>query len=150
MMTNLSKRKTLPHTPPPWVDSGAIFFITICCSPREVNQLCHPDTARHIFDTVAFRHENQIWHARLFLLMPDHVHALLSFPPEKPMARVVAQWKEYAAKECGIRWQRDFFDHRLRDDEQWETKAAYIELNPVRKGLASETKVWPYVWRPEK
>jgi REP element-mobilizing transposase RayT len=82
--------------------------------------------------------------------MPDHVHALLSFPPEKPMERVIAQWKEYVAKQAGIRWQRDFFDHRLRSDEQWEAKAAYIEMNPVRKGLVSEAKDWPYVWRPDR
>jgi len=147
---NLPQRKTLPHTPPPWVDSGAIFFITICCVPRDLNQLCHSDIAKRLFETVAFRHEKQVWHARLFLLMPDHIHALLSFPPEKPMKQVMAQWKEYAAKQAGIHWQRDFFDHRLRSDEQWQTKAAYIELNPVRKGLVSDAKDWPYVWRPDQ
>ncbi|MFZ2640278.1 MAG: transposase [Verrucomicrobiia bacterium] len=147
---DLPQRQHLPHTPPPRVDSSAIFFITVCCTPRDTNQLCHPDIAARLFETVAHRHDNQVWHARLFLLMPDHLHALLSFSPGKPMSKVVAQWKEYVAKATGVRWQRDFFDHRLRSDEQWQVKAAYIELNPVRNGLVREAKDWPYVWRPEQ
>jgi hypothetical protein len=41
-------------------------------------------------------------------------------------------------------WQRDFFDHRLRDDESFEEKAAYILNNPVRAGLVNRFEDWPY------
>jgi len=37
----------------------------------------------------------------------------------------------------GIKWQRDFFEHRLRSDESWREKADYILANPVRKGLVA-------------
>ena len=51
------------------------------------------------------------------------------------MRQVVFKWKEYTAKELGLRWQRDFFDHRLRDDENRTEKAHYIRMNPVRAHL---------------
>jgi len=46
----------------------------------------------------------------------------------------------------GIGWQRDFFDHRLRKNEAYLEKAAYIRMNPVRAGLVASAEDWPYVW----
>ena len=82
------------------------------------------------------------------LLMPDHLHALVSFPTNKGMKTVVTEWKKYVAREFGIRWQRGFFDHRLRGDESLRDKEDYIRLNPVRAGLVSRPEDWPYVWQP--
>jgi hypothetical protein len=41
---------------------------------------------------------------------------------------------------------RIFFDHRLRDDEQFNLKADYILHNPVRAGLVTKVEDWPYLW----
>lgn len=81
--------------------------------------------------------------------MPDHVHVLVSLSDPGDLKNVVSQWKAFTAKSCGIRWQTDFFDHRLRSEEQWELKARYIEENPVRKGLVERAEDWPFVWTPE-
>lgn len=37
------------------------------------------------------------------------------------------------------RWQRDFFDHRLRSIESAAEKAQYIRMNPVRAGLVNRS-----------
>ena len=81
------QRKTLPHEVPSWVDPRkAIYFITINCRKRFRNQLALPDIAKSLFETVRHRQEKLDWWPYLFLLMPDHVHALLSFPPSnKPL-----------------------------------------------------------------
>jgi putative transposase len=77
--------------------------------------------------------------------MPDHLHALISFPPAgKTIQSIVSQWKEWTAKAAGIGWQRDFFEHRLRHDESRAVKANYILENPVRKKLVSRSEDWPY------
>ena len=83
------------------------------------------------------------------LLMPDHLHAVASFPTNKTMPKVVSEWKKYIARTVGIQWQRDFFDHRLRDDESLREKTDYIEQNPVRAGLVKGRTDWPYVWQPK-
>lgn len=87
----------------------------------------------------------QGWFIHLFLLMPDYLHALLSFPQHEQMTRVVRAWKKYQATHHGITWQRDFFDHRLRRDESFAEKADYIRLNPVRADLVFHRDEWPYV-----
>lgn len=78
--------------------------------------------------------------------MPDHLHALVSFPRDRDMKIVISRWKQFTATNAGIKWQRDFFDHRLRSDESLYEKAYYIEMNPVRKGLVDRPEQWPYVW----
>jgi REP element-mobilizing transposase RayT len=132
----LPERKLLPHDLPSFVRTDeAVFFLTICCEPRGQNQLCAPEAAKSILESIAFLHDRGDWYVHYALLMPDHIHALASFPSDKPMQRVVADWKKFIARNCGIRWQRDFFDHRLRSDESLREKADYIAMNPVRKGL---------------
>jgi len=59
---------------------------------------------------------------RLCLLMPDHLHAIIAFPREPGMATTVKNWKKFVAEKYGVDWQRDFFDHRLRDHHELEEK----------------------------
>ena len=82
----------------------------------------------------------------LLLLMPDHLHCLVSFPKTSEMRRIVASWKGITAKNSRIQWQRDFFDHRLRGSESTSLKIRYISENPVRAGLVSKAEDWPFVW----
>jgi len=101
-----------------------------------------------LFQAARYYQDRHEWYPHLLLLMPDHVHLLASFGPEAGMERVIERWKRYAARNARIRWQRDFFDHRLRSDESFDEKAAYILRNPVRAGLANEPGNWPYIYRP--
>ena len=145
------QRKSLPHNLPSWVHpETAVFFITICCSPRGKDQLCRQEISAGIFESVAFRQLRGDWWVQLLLLMPDHLHALISFPSNMDMTTTISQWKEFLAKKLGIHWQRDFFDHRLRSDESLRDKADYILQNPVRRGLVARTEDWSYVWMPDR
>ncbi len=58
----------------------------------------------------------------------------------------IASWKRYIATKLGIDWQRDFFDHRIRDNENLDEKAHYIRMNPVRESLCKRPEDWKYVW----
>jgi len=78
--------------------------------------------------------------------MPDHIHALLTFPKDCSMKTTISSWKGYQTKKLKIAWQRDFFDHRIRNDENLKEKASYIRMNPVRAGLVERPEDWPYVW----
>jgi len=152
----ISHRKSLPHEVPLWVDpQKEIYFISINCKQRFINQLTLPNVAEKLFETVRHRQDLFLWRPYLFLLMPDHLHALVSFPPSgKSFKQVITKWKEWTAKEIGIVWQRDFFEHRLRHDESRREKADYILANPVRKGLVDRPQDWPFIYfgdgkRPE-
>src|SRR5438445_11822746 len=48
------------------------------------------------------------WHIALFLLMPDHVHALLAFRRDGSMSRVLGDWKHFHARRIGSNGRRAF------------------------------------------
>jgi len=172
MDLNAPQRKFLPHDVPLSIRADdTVFFLTICAEPRGENQLCHGELAPRLFAAVAFYNGCGKWWTHFALLMSDHLHMLVSFPDvvgrartavsEKPpyrgkvgrsptMAGAVADWKRYTAGEFGVRWQRDFFDRRLRGEEGFRDKEEYIRQNPVRAGLVTDASEWPYVWWPEK
>ena len=144
--TKFPQRINLPHARLSWVSEAALYFITVNCLERGINTLCHAETADLLRESVEYRAKRADWHVRLLLLMPDHLHMLATFPNSVQMKKVITGWKGYTAKRCGFHWQRDFFDHRLRSDESYVEKAAYIRDNPVRKELIDEPSAWPYVW----
>jgi REP element-mobilizing transposase RayT len=145
---DVPRRRRLPHDVPLWVDpQKEIYFISANCEERGRNQLAVPEIASALLETIRHRQKLQLWWPHVFLLMPDHVHALMSFPPsDKPIKVILRKWKEWTAKQLRIVWQRDFFEHRLRHEESRRQKAEYILQNPVRKNLVSRPEEWPYVY----
>jgi len=144
----LPVRQKLPHEVPSWVADGGFFFITINCDPPNQNHLCHSDVGNAILAAAAFYQDRLTWHCRLLLLMPDHLHAIIAFPSGAGMKTTVTNWKKYLARKKGISWQRDFFDHRLRNRNEETEKLGYILMNPVRKQLCAQPEEWPWIYRP--
>jgi REP element-mobilizing transposase RayT len=123
-----------------------MFFITICAATRGVNSLCTDEIGPQLIAAAETYHAAGRWWLKVFLLMPDHAHMLVSFPPDSDMATTIRVWKSYQTRTLGVRWQSGFFDHRLRSDESEELKAEYIRMNPVRAGLVAGAEEWPFVW----
>ena len=144
---DLPVRKKLPHAVPQWVPDGSWFFITGKCVPPGKNQLCRANIGDGILGAFAHNHHQLLWHCRLALLMPDHFHAILAFPHGPGMETTMKNWKKFVAIQFGVKWQRDFFDHRLRNDQELQEKTSYILMNPVRKGLCERAEEWVWIYR---
>ena len=92
-----------------------------------------------------------------FVVMPDHVHWLLTLRAAATLPSVVAGVKSFTARRinavtgaAGRRvWQDGFFDHAVRRDEDVRTIARYIVSNPLRAGLVSnlgDYALWDACW----
>ena len=76
-----------------------------------------------------------------YVIMPDHIHLILIIHSDEcgramhapTMMRVVQQMKGYITKQIGSSiWQKSFFDHIIRNREDYEKHAKYIYENPLR------------------
>jgi putative transposase len=103
-----------------------------------------------LFESVSRRQRTGLWFMRLLVLMPDHVHALVAVPPDRALVPTIRLWKAWLARHNGIRWQRNFFEHRIRNSGAWEEKARYMRDNPVRAGLIADGEDGPFVWAPRE
>lgn len=138
--------RRLHHNTPGWVKAGADFHIRIRVARDSEAPLTEPSLANALLASAEFYHSTGRWFSRLFLLMPDHVHALIAFPPESDMRTVIGRWKAWQTRTAGVRWQDNFFDHRIRNQHELQRKAEYIRQNPVVKGLCRNSDEWPWVF----
>ena len=119
---------------------------------RNVEQMDFATVADAILSAARWYHEHGKWILALFLVMPDHLHFIAQFPSTcghagrvtLPMVSIIQQFKSYLVRTFGLRFQRDFFDTRLRDDAHFAEKFDYILGNPVRKGLCATPEEWSY------
>ena len=89
-----------------------------------------------------------------WVVMPDHVHWLLRVRAA-PLCRCVQAFKSRSARTInavrgasGAVWQAGYYDHQLRNDEDWRRQARYIVANPLRRGLVARIEDYPHWWCP--
>jgi REP element-mobilizing transposase RayT len=95
-------------------------------------------------------------HSLAFVLMPDHLHWLLALGENADLSAVVGYLKGRSARRLnqhlgrgGRLWQRAFYDHAVRRDEDVRKLARYIVANPIRAGIVTrveEYPLWDAVW----
>jgi len=97
----------------------------------------------------------QQWQARIYIycLMPDHLHLLVGIGESgKTLGALCGAFKSLSTRLYwqwyeGRLWQRQFYDHIIRNEEDFRETLEYIRLNPVRKGLVETWSDWPYTAR---
>lgn len=141
----LPQRRKLPHEIPSWVQQGARHFITVNCAERDTDALCRGNTAMKLLESVRYYEQIGRWYLWLMVVMPDHVHFIATFDLGRGVRPIVKAWKGYQKKNLCIEWQSDFFEHRLRNDDEFIEKMRYVRMNPVRRGLVTSPEAWPYV-----
>ena len=158
----LPARRRLNHRGPLSIDvSSALYFVTLCADDHtpwvvDIGRTVapRPPLPPTSLDTIAplilrearENHFRGLWRLALFLVMPDHLHFIVNIGGRGATAlpRVIANFKHLLSVRYGLRFQRDFFDTRLRDDAHFAEEYDYILGNPVRKGLCAVPSDWPY------
>jgi len=86
-----------------------------------------------------------------FVVMPNHIHLLLTVPEGLTLERVMQFIKGGVSHEAGKllgttgpMWQKSFVDRRVRDIREFDGFQRYIEQNPVRAGLACDAEAYGY------
>ena len=128
------------------MDSDRVFFVTTITTQRlpifrwEANAGLMIDTLAHYSDARKFLLDE-------FVIMPDHVHLLLTPAQEISLERAMQFIKggfSFRMKERGSIWQPSFMNHRIRDWEDYERHRDYIRMNPVPAWLAPRPDAYPY------
>lgn len=141
--------------------TGGTYFFTVVTHNRR-KFLCTPENItllRFAFKKVMERHPFTI---DAIVVMPDHLHILWTLPDGDSNYSI--RWslikREFsrscndeckgelsasrvARKELAV-WQHRFWEHEIRDEEDFERHADYIHYNPVKHGVAKLPSAWEY------
>lgn len=140
----MAKPKRMPFSFPEHT-----YFVTSKCWGGQ-HLLQSERNARLLLDTIFKYREQGKYLLHAFVIMPDHMHVLLS-PLEITLERAVqlikGGYSYRVSKELGSRrelWQRGFSDHRIRDRDDFQNHIGYIHRNPVKRGLCVSPEQFSY------
>ncbi|QWF72253.1 transposase [Methylomonas paludis] len=138
---------------------GSTWFFTVNLAKRKGHQLLldHIENLRGSFIKVRKDHPFKII---AIVVLPDHLHCILSLPEgdsdfstrwgliKADFSRGIAKGESLSSSrnkrgERGI-WQRRFWDHLIRDENDLYAHLDYIHWNPVKHGLTKNAADWPY------
>lgn len=134
---------------------GQIYLVTVACHRREQrfrNTRAAQDVSRILQCADTWNDAaNLAW-----VLMPDHWHALVQLGPSRALPSVMQRVKSVTARAAnaatnrdGRVWQPGYHDRALRHDDCLVNFARYIVANPIRAGLVTRVRDYPYwnaVW----
>ena len=88
--------------------------------------------------------------ALIYLFMPDHLHLLLQGEEQNSdVIKTMDMFKQktgfwFYQNKNHIKWQKDYYDHIIRNDEDLKEHIYYILYNPVRAGIVSNWKDYEF------
>ena len=137
---------------------GGSFFFTVNLADRRLRLLTeHIDALRAAFRETRRHHPFCI---DAMVVLPDHLHAIWTLPEsdddfatrwrliKSTFSRQVAAGERISQSriskgERGI-WQRRYWEHTLRNEQDFERHVDYIHINPVKHGYVTRVAAWPY------
>jgi putative transposase len=140
-----------------------MYFFTINAYLRQPI-LTHPEVRTALRDAIEHARATLPFTIEAWVLLPDHLHGIWTMPQDD--AEYGKRWgiiKAHVSRRCGhllnpddvrsesrIRrreldfWQRRFWEHQIRDDQDFERCIDYIHYNPVKHKLVKHVVDWPY------
>ncbi len=110
--------------------------------------LARPEIASVIAN--ALRHfDQQRYRLFAWCIMPNHVHVVFRPLPGHELAAILHSWKSFTAKAAnsvldrkGSFWEREYYDHLIRDEDEFQWIVEYVLDNPKKANLRD----WEWVW----
>ena len=150
MKTELPERKPNRLLEYDYSETGA-YFITVCTKNREPllsrvvagEKLDTPCTV--VLTSIGIAVDGAIRditehyrgvHAAKYVIMPNHIHMLLYIQKRNDssvsVSRIIKEFKTRVTKQIGAPiWQKSFYDHIIRNQEDYDMRYRYIENNPA-------------------
>lgn len=134
---------------------GDLHFITFSCVRRRplLGTTDNRNCFVRILDEIRSRY---IFRLMGYVVMPEHVHILISEPEKDNPSKVVQVLKQRVAflllpknRNGGHAprrhfWERRFYDFNVYTGAKITEKLHYMHLNPVKRGLVDHLKDWPW------
>jgi putative transposase len=128
-------------------ESGQTHFITFSCYRRRT--LLDNAVSRRTFELAVERVRRKYQLCVYgYVVIPEHVHLLLSEPERSNLAQAIKSLKQGVARRligtADAFWQQRYYDHNVRNYDSFVGKLRYIHRNPVKRGLCSSPEDWPW------
>jgi len=128
--------------------AGDLHFITFSCYRRKVK--LGTGARREVVERALEQARRQYgFFVTGYVVMPEHVHLLVSEPEQALLSRAIQSLKQAVARRLALRssepfWQARYYDFNVFTEQKRIEKLRYMHRNPVKRGLVQHPKDW--VW----
>jgi putative transposase len=125
--------------------TGNLHFVTFSCYARR--PYLDTDAARDTFArALELMRSRYSFVLHGYVVMPEHVHLLLSEPSHAPLAKALQAIKLSVAFHRRERpfWQKRYYDFNVYSERKRMEKLTYMHRNPVARGLVQEPDAWAW------
>ncbi len=130
-------------------DRRTFFLTTSCDGHRRLLQ--SERMAQLLIDTLLHYRDEGRYELHEFVVMPDHLHVLLTVSTAMTIERaaqfIKGGFSYRVSHELGMKhviWQRGFSDSRILAADDYRSRATYIRQNPVRAGIVYRPEDFPF------
>ena len=129
-------------------ESRQLHFLTFSCHKRRPN--FRTTESRDTFVSALERvRQNYDLCVYGYVVMPEHVHLLVSEPERGTLAQAMQSLKQGVARRLALRakdsfWQERYYDFNTWSERKFVEKLRYIHRNPVKRGLVAQPEDWPW------
>jgi putative transposase len=124
---------------------GDDHFITFSCYNR--HPYLNTQASKDIFlDSLERTRAHYQFELLGYVVMPEHVHLLISEPPGVPLSKALQALKISVSRRLMQRpfWQPRYYDFNVFTHNKRVEKLKYMHLNPVTRGLVTSPEDWPW------
>ena len=129
-------------------ESKQFHFITFSCYRRQqkLGAASHRSTFERCLEQTRQRYDFAV---AGYVVMPEHVHLLISEPERGSVARAMQSLKQSVARQLALRasepfWQARYYDFNVWSKRKHIEKLRYIHRNPVQRGLVPRPEDWEW------
>ena len=136
---------TMPQGLVRFQQSGQSHFVTFSCYRRQP-RLADKNLCHYFLASLERVRSERALRVYGYLLMPEHVHLLLSEPERGLLCDAILAIKISVARHHGggRLWQRRYYDRNVSDHAEFVEKLRYIHRNPVARGLVERPEDWEW------
>lgn len=130
--------------------TGHTYFVTSNAANTGVC-LAEPKCAKIVISSLEWLRDRGRIELHAYAVMPDHVHLVLTLGEQVTLAQIMQALKGYTAQRInelagrkGRVWEKGYYEHAIRDQEDMSRRIKYTVENPERAGLVEQYEDWPY------
>jgi putative transposase len=145
-----------------YVPGGSYFFTVV--TERRAAILANDLARNYLRDAIRYCQQRLMFRVDALVILPDHIHSIWTLPPDDCdyskrwgiiKKHFTQSWLALGGAEQAISvsrlryrrrgiWQHRFWEHTLRDEQDFQSHFDYLHFNPVKHGLVKNVMDWPF------
>ncbi len=133
--------------------NGGMYFFTLVTYKRKP-LLCSPKSIIRLRESFRYIIKKYPFEITGIVILPDHMHCILQMPPNDFNFSI--RWNHFKRyysigmnspsnqRREKMIWQRRYWEHLIRDENDFQNHMDYIHCNPVKHGYVSKPFEWEY------